>query len=126
MKGGEGSGPTVRGKEGGGGKSGHTRGSGMSGLGWSWFPTAPHPRCRRGRVRGRSWGERRWKVVVGGGGVKPAMMLRGCTSATAHPTRVRVPRGGVSQRLPPGLKAFTPNSLPSLSPPRRIKGGWGV
>lgn len=61
-----------------------------------------------------------------GGGVKPAMMLRGCTSATAHPTRVRVPRGGVSQRLPPGLKAFTPNSLPSLSPPRRIKGGGGV
>lgn len=41
-------------------------------------------------------------------------MLRGCTSAAARPTCVRVRVGvrGVSQRLPPRIQGFHPKSLP--------------
>lgn len=56
-------------------------------------PPAPHPRCRRGRARGRS---QSWR-----GELIP---------------RVSASHVGVSQRLPPGSKPFTPDS----SLPRRI------
>lgn len=56
-------------------------------------PPAPHPRCRSGRARGRSQG---WR-----GELIP---------------RVSASHVGVSQRLPPGSKPFTPDS----SLPRQI------